>query len=110
PQAELDRIEAEVLQEQARGAGLAPEPEPEPAPAPVDDTPVWVEHEVIPGDTVETIALRYGVPSTSIIKWNKLDRKKPRVRAGKTLRVHAVRPPPPRERREVEIKKGDSWP
>ncbi|MEZ4450095.1 MAG: penicillin-insensitive murein endopeptidase [Nannocystaceae bacterium] len=110
PEDEYARIEAEILEEQAKGRSIAPipEPEPEPAPAP-DDSPVWVDHEVIAGDTVESLAGRYNVQSKSIIRWNKLDAKKPRLRSGKTVRIHAVHPPPPRERREVEIKKGDSW-
>jgi len=109
PEAELEAIEAAIMRDIA--AGLYPaEAPPEPESAdPSDDAPRWVTHQVIAGETVASIAARYGVTSAALSRWNKkLDPKKA-LQAGKELRVHAVRPPPPREQIEVTAQKGDSW-
>lgn len=46
----------------------------------------WVKHKIRRGETVSTIARRYGVSQASIIQANSLGRKK-RIYAGKTLMV-----------------------
>ncbi len=46
----------------------------------------WVKHRIRRGETVSTIARRYGVSQASIIQANSLGRKK-RIYAGKTLMV-----------------------
>ena len=108
-ESELAAIEAEILAEIAAGKHPPDAPlELEPAPAPDDDAPRWVTHAVIAGETVDAIAARYAVPAKSLARWNKLDPKKA-LRPGKELRVHAVRPPPPRERVDYTIAKGDTW-
>ena len=108
-ESELAAIEAEILAEIAAGKHPAEAPfEPEPAPAPEDDHPRWVTHAVIAGETVDAIAARDAVPAKSLARWNKIDPKKP-LRPGKELRVQAVRPPPPRERVDYTIAKGDTW-
>ncbi len=81
----------------------------EPEPAPVDDKPKWIRHRIIPAESLDSIAERYGVSKKSLLKWNKMDPRKVYLRAGKTLKVRALRPPPPRERIEYEIQKRDTW-
>ncbi|MCB9700741.1 MAG: penicillin-insensitive murein endopeptidase [Myxococcales bacterium] len=104
PEQEQAEIDAEF------DGGAPAEPvEAEPPPPPVDNTPRWVEHEVIPYENVEAVAGRYGVSVKEIVKWNKLDPKKPRLRSGKTIKIKAKNPPPPREKIEYEIQKGDNW-
>lgn len=109
PSAEFEAIEAEIMRGIAAGEYPAEAPlEPEGA-EPDDDAPRWVTHQVIAGETVASIATRYGVTSKDLSRWNKkLDPKKA-LAAGKELRVRAVRPPPPREQIEVTAEKGDSW-
>ncbi|MCA9659551.1 MAG: penicillin-insensitive murein endopeptidase [Myxococcales bacterium] len=85
------------------------EEEPPSAPDPADDEPKWIKHTIVPYDTIGEIADRYGVSVKSLIRWNKLNPKKIYLRAGKTLKVRAVRPPPPQEKIEYEIQRGDSW-
>ncbi len=110
-ESELAAIEAEILAEIAAGrlpaeAPLEAEAEVEEK---VDDTPRWVTHTVIPGETLDGVAGRYGVATKSLVRWNKLDAKAKGLRAGRDLRVQAVRPPPPRVETSVEVKKGDTW-
>jgi len=80
-----------------------------------DDAPkegaarTWIKHEVIAGDLIATIARRYGVTRAELIRWNRMDRKRPVIIIGKKLRVYAKIVPPPRERRLHVVAKGDSW-
>jgi hypothetical protein len=74
------------------------------------ELPRWIEHPSLPRDTIDALAIRYGVPARLIRKWNgmsataKLDRDAP-----KPLRVRAERLPPPRERILHVVQEGDSW-
>lgn len=110
-QSELDAIERELLSHP---------PDPEPMivelppvvsdPRPIDRTPGWVKHEIIPGETLDEIAERFGVSSAEIVVWNHLDKKKPKLPfPGKTLRVKTSDAPPPRERVEHVAKRGESY-
>ncbi len=108
---ELDAIEKELLSRP---------PDPEPAhielppvvsdPKPIDRKPGWVKHQVIPGETVAEIAERYGVDEPDIIRWNRLDKKKPKLPfPGKTVRVMTSDAPLPRERVEHVAKRGETY-
>jgi murein endopeptidase len=116
PEDDLDAIAAQYKIDIATGKvplddaeELEEEPEEEPEPEPVDNEPKWIKHTIIPYDTIGEIADRYGVTVKALIRWNKLNPKKIYLRAGKTLKVRAVRPPPPQEKIEYEIQRGDSW-
>lgn len=69
----------------------------------------WIEHEVIPHERLDDIAARYGVSRKAIIRWNKRLRKKAWIYAGQTLKIHARRFPPPREKIAYEVQFGDTW-
>ena len=69
----------------------------------------WVKHRVIPGERLKEIGKRYGVSTRSLIRWNKLDPKRPRLRAGSRLRVHTRLVRPARERIRYKVRRGDSW-
>ncbi|MDD9937523.1 MAG: penicillin-insensitive murein endopeptidase [Myxococcales bacterium] len=69
----------------------------------------WVKHRVIPGERISEICDRYGVRSHQLIKWNKLDPKRPRIRAGQQLRVHTRSSASDRERVRYVVQRGDSW-
>jgi murein endopeptidase len=69
----------------------------------------WVEHRVLLGERLGEIAERYGVSSAAIVRWNKLDEARPRLRAGENLRVRTSLNVRPREKRLYTVRKGDSW-
>jgi LysM repeat protein len=71
--------------------------------------PKWIEHLVVAGDRLDEIADRYGVSRESLIRWNKLDAKKPQIVHGRTLRVHAKTHALPRVERTHVVAKGDTW-
>jgi murein endopeptidase len=108
-----------------------PEPEPASAPAPASAPPgedeqaakkgppapkvkklakpKWIKHEVIPGERLDDIAARYDVKKASLIRWNKLDEKKPRIVAGHKLAVYTKIIPPPQQQILYTVKSGDTW-
>lgn len=72
--------------------------------------PRWIVHQSLPRDTVENVALRYGVTARELRRWNgmsstgRLDPRTP-----KPLRVRAQRLPPPRERLIHVAREGENW-
>lgn len=72
--------------------------------------PRWIVHESLPRDTIENVALRYGVSARELRRWNgmsptgRLDSHAP-----KQLRVRAKRFPPPRERLVHVAAPGENW-
>lgn len=71
--------------------------------------PVLVEHVVIPGERLREIASRHGVSVESIVVDNGLDPRRPHLRVGQSLRVKALRVPPPRKRTTYIVRFGDNW-
>jgi murein endopeptidase len=69
----------------------------------------WIKHEVIPGERLDDIALRYDVRRESLIRWNKLDPDKPRVYAGRELAVYTKHIPPPQQKLIYTVESGDTW-
>jgi murein endopeptidase/LysM repeat protein len=93
-----------------------PEPEVEPEPEPEPESPIvelskpkWLQHTIIPGERLEDIALRYDVSTTSLIRWNKLDKKNPKIYAGRELAVYTTHVPPPRRKIVYQVEFGDTW-
>lgn len=74
-----------------------------------DNLPRWVKHEIIPGETLDEIASRYGVRTNSVIRWNRLDKNKPMLIVGRTVKVYAKHVPPERIEISYEVKRGDTW-
>ena len=77
--------------------------------APRSGAPRWIRHDVMPGERLERIAERYGVDRKEIAKWNRLSRKRPRLRAGQKLKVKARRFPAPRQHAVYRVRAGDTW-
>ncbi|MEE9385988.1 MAG: penicillin-insensitive murein endopeptidase [Nannocystaceae bacterium] len=71
--------------------------------------PRWIRHEVMPGERLNGIAERYGVTRKNMIKWNRLHRKRPRLRAGQRLKVRAERFGPPRIHARYRVRRRDTW-
>lgn len=70
---------------------------------------IWVEHTILPGDTLELVAARYGTLPEAVAEQNELETSRPRLRAGDTLQVLAkVVPPPLREATHL-VRFGDNW-
>ncbi|PRP91833.1 Penicillin-insensitive murein endopeptidase precursor [Enhygromyxa salina] len=69
----------------------------------------WIKHRIIPGERLDDIAARYSVRRSSLIRWNKLDKKKPRIYAGRELAVYTKHIPPPQQKLIYTVKYGDTW-
>lgn len=95
-----------------RAADLAPPPSqfaPTPQAPPAPLAPRAVEHEVVPGETLEKIATLYTVRPEWLVRWNPglaLDRP---LQQGTLLRVETDRPGERRVRRCVTLTRPDSW-
>jgi murein endopeptidase len=89
----------------------APEAEPEPPKAAVKQLskPKWIKHEVVPGERIDDIAVRYAVRRESLIRWNKLDADKPKIYAGRELAVYTKHIPPPQQKLIYTVESGDTW-
>jgi len=96
------------------GVGLGVVGEARAAPAGEDEDEgseaAWVDHTVVPKETYDTISARYGVSEAEIKRWNKKRLgKKQWLYAGRTLRIKARIPAPPREKITYTIQKRDTW-
>ncbi len=69
----------------------------------------WIKHEVVPGEMLDDIAERYQVKRASLIRWNKLDKDKPRIYAGRELSVYTKFIPPPKQKITYTVVYGDTW-
>lgn len=69
----------------------------------------WVQHRVLFGERLSEIAERHGVSVAGIIRWNKLDKRRPRLRAGRSLRIYSRLAPPERQKITHLVKRGESW-
>jgi len=74
-----------------------------------DTERTWVTHRVVPNERLEDIAARYGVARAEIVRWNRALRENAWIYAGQSLRVHARRVPPPRQKIEYIVERGDTW-
>ncbi len=73
------------------------------------DGRTWVKHKVVPRERITDVCARYGVSENELVRWNKRLKSKKWIYAGQTLKVHARRVPPPREKITYEVKRGDRW-
>ena len=92
------------------------EPEAEPKPPPAKAPKVkklkkakWIKHTILPGERLDDIATRYDVRRGSLIRWNKLDEKRPKLFAGRELAVYTKHIPPPQQKLIYTVKSGDTW-
>jgi LysM repeat protein len=70
----------------------------------------WIKHTIVPGERLDEIADRYKVRKGSLIRWNKLDKNKPRIYAGRDLAVYTKFIPPPQQKIIYTVQFGDTWP
>ena len=69
----------------------------------------WVEHEVIPAESIDDIARRYGVTVSNVARWNGLNPDAPVVEVGRKLRVNAAKTPLPQQLIEFELDQDYDW-
>jgi murein endopeptidase len=100
PEDHVGEVEPEV--------DVEPEPEPE-SPIVKLSEPKWIKHTIIPGERLDDIAARYDVSTESMIRWNKLDKKSPKIYAGRELAVYTKHIPPPQRKLVYEVESGDTW-
>jgi murein endopeptidase/LysM repeat protein len=111
PEDEVETEEDEVAVEESL---LEEEPIPEEPPVPEVEIlelkkAKWIKHEVVPGERLDDIALRYDVKRGSLIRWNKLDEDKPQIYAGRSLSVYTKHIPPPQQQIVYTVESGDTW-
>jgi LysM repeat protein len=68
----------------------------------------WVEHKVIPAETLEEIALRYDVPLPNLVRWNSIGEDEP-LEPGQVLKVKATNPPLAWQNITYSPEKRESW-
>ncbi len=69
----------------------------------------WVEHEVIPAESIDDIARRYEVTVSNVARWNGLNPDAPQVETGRKLRIHAAKAPLPQQLIEFELDRDYDW-
>lgn len=69
----------------------------------------WIEHSMVPGETIEEIAARYGLREMDLRAHNNLEPTTMTLRKGARLHVKARRVPQPRSLLELEIGEGETW-
>jgi pSer/pThr/pTyr-binding forkhead associated (FHA) protein len=68
----------------------------------------WIEHKVIPAETLEEIALRYHVPMQNLVRWNSIGEDEP-LEPGQILKVKATNPPLAWQQITYSPEKSESW-
>ncbi len=113
-----------AAEESSGGAEEEPEPKVKPKPKPkptttdvdpadadaiVEDVEGAIDHEVIPTETLDDIAKRYGVDADTILSANLLNPDDP-LEVGKHLAIPSPKLRPlPQVKVEVDPEKGDTW-
>jgi murein endopeptidase/LysM repeat protein len=69
----------------------------------------WVNHEIVSGERLDEIAERYAVSVGSILRWNKLDPKRPLFWIGQQLRIQTQLPDRIRTKLTYSVHFGDTW-
>jgi LysM repeat protein len=106
------QIDAEPEGEGEAEAEAEPDGEAEPAPkSPIIELsePQWIKHTIIAGERLDDIAARYDVSTASLMRWNKLDKKSPKIYAGRELAIYTKHIPPPQRKLVYEVASGDTW-
>lgn len=75
----------------------------------VDGEKDWLVHRVVPMETVDQIAHRYGVRVDSLRMWNGIKPETVKLKEGTRIKLHPRKIPPPRRKYEYWVQPGDSW-
>jgi murein endopeptidase len=69
----------------------------------------WITHEIVNGERLDEIAERYAVSVGSILRWNKLDPKRPLFWIGQQLRIQTQLPDRVRTKLTYSVRFSDTW-
>lgn len=69
----------------------------------------WVEHTVIPAESIDDIARRYGTTVSNVARWNELNPDAPEIQTGRMLRIHAAKVPLPQQLIQFELDRDYDW-
>jgi len=69
----------------------------------------WIRYRVTPGERIVDVAARFGVNAESLCEWNGMDPRRPRLRPGQRLKIHTRKDPPPRQRINYTVQRGETW-
>lgn len=69
----------------------------------------WIDHEVIPAETLADIARRYDVPAANIARWNRLNPDAETIEVGRKLRIKPRLDPLPQQQIVYELDKAYDW-
>ncbi len=106
----MSRAEPEVAEAIAETPDAAPAPVVAPTHPPTTEaTADWIEHEVIPAETLDDIARRYEVAVANLARWNGLNVDAPKFEVGQKLRVKAKVHPLPQQQIEFELDRRYDW-
>lgn len=75
----------------------------------VSDDKDWYVHRVVPRETVDQIAFRYGVRPDALRMWNGVRADVVELKPGARVKVHPRKIPPPRRKYEYWVQPGDTW-
>lgn len=113
-----DEVDAEVAQTETKTdtkAKVEPTIKADPLPTKPTSTGVEqvakkeeIEHTVIPAETLEDIALRYGVPLPNLVRWNGIGEDEP-LEPGQILKVKAANPPLAWQQITYSPERRESW-
>ncbi|MCA9700413.1 MAG: penicillin-insensitive murein endopeptidase, partial [Myxococcales bacterium] len=74
------------------------------------ELPQWIRHQTLPRETIDQLAIRYGVRADSLRAWNDMAADgEPAQRKPEPLRIYAQRFPPPRQQLNHAVREGESW-
>lgn len=75
----------------------------------VSPPPEWIDHIVIPGQSIDAIASRYGIAVEDIARWNHLNPDRPQVDEGQTLSVRPIKRPMQHRLIHYLADRGETW-
>ncbi|MET0386057.1 MAG: penicillin-insensitive murein endopeptidase [Polyangiales bacterium] len=72
-------------------------------------TAQWITHEIVNGERLDEIAARYAVSVGSILRWNRLDPRRPLFWVGEQLKILTQLPDRARNKYIYIVRPDDTW-
>lgn len=70
---------------------------------------IWIDHTVIPAESLEDIARRYDVSVANVARWNSFNPDDPEITVGGKVRVRPKKNPLPQQQVEFELDRDYDW-
>jgi LysM repeat protein len=100
-------LPAAVVDAVAPEAAISADGRPAVPSAPLEER--WIDHEMIPAETLADISRRYDVPIASIARWNRLNPDDDATLVGRKLRIKPRLDPLPQQQIVYELEKDYDW-